>query len=98
MAVLSEARQINRHFFHQPVLADEVIALMNPEYGSCFVDTTLGGGGHAEQMLTHAADARLIGLDQDVRALQAARERLQMYNDRVTFVHTNFSRLDKRVG
>lgn len=96
MAVLSEAGQINRHFFHQPVLADEVIALMNPEYGSCFVDATLGGGGHAEQMLARMQpDARLIGLDQDVRALQAARERLQMYHDRVTFVHTNFSRLDR---
>ncbi len=96
MAVLSEAGLPNRDFFHQPVMADEVVQLMNPEDGNCFVDATIGGGGHAEQLLARMqSGARLIGLDQDVRALQAARERLQMYHDRVTFVHTNFARLDR---
>lgn len=77
-------------------MADEVVQLMSPENGKCFVDATLGGGGHAERLLARMRpEARLIGLDQDVMALQAARERLQKYHPRVTFVHTNFAQLDR---
>jgi 16S rRNA (cytosine1402-N4)-methyltransferase len=52
-------------FSHQPVMADEVLKLLEPERGLWFLDGTVGGGGHAERILESNPAATLIGLDQD---------------------------------
>jgi 16S rRNA (cytosine1402-N4)-methyltransferase len=77
-------------FSHEPVLAEEVIDLLAPERGGVFLDGTLGGGGHAELLLAAGPDVRLIGLDQDPEALEAARRRLGVRGDRVEFIEGNF--------
>lgn len=59
--------------------------------GMTVVDGTLGGGGHAEQMLKSISpDGRLIGIDKDEYALKMARERLGAYEGRVIYVHDDF--------
>lgn len=93
---MAEADPGSPGFFHLSVMADEVVHLLNPADGNIFVDATLGGGGHAERILARMQpEARLIGLDQDIRALQAARDRLRGYKDRVHLVHSNFAQLDQ---
>ena len=77
-------------FSHEPVLAEEVTELLAPERGGVFLDGTLGGGGHAERLVTAGPDVRLIGLDQDPEALAAARRRLGVRGDRVDFIEGNF--------
>ncbi len=77
-------------FTHEPVLADQVVELLAPERGGTFLDGTLGGGGHAERILDAAPDARIVGLDRDPEALEAARGRLGIRGDRVVFVEANF--------
>jgi 16S rRNA (cytosine1402-N4)-methyltransferase len=72
-----------RTFAHTTVMKDEVIAALAPRPGGLYVDVTLGGGGHAEA-ICEAADVRLVGFDRDARALEAARERLARFGDRVT--------------
>lgn len=75
-------------FLHVTVLQEEAAALLAPVPGRRVLDGTLGGGGHAEALL--ARGATVIGLDQDERALEAARARLAPFGDRFTAVHANF--------
>lgn len=65
---------------------------MDPSAGQIYLDGTLGGGGHALRILEASGpDGRLIGVDRDPAALDAARERLSDYETRVTLVHDSFS-------
>jgi 16S rRNA (cytosine1402-N4)-methyltransferase len=75
-------------FSHRTVLLRETVELLAPDPGKVFLDGTLGGGGHAEALLD--AGARVIGLDQDPRALEAARSRLARHGDRFVAEHANF--------
>ena len=81
--------------YHTPVLVEETLTLLQPKPQELYVDGTLGGGGHAEQILMHCGpDGRLIGIDQDDDALASARERLARFGDRVIFCKTNFFMLE----
>ena len=75
--------------WHQPVMRDEVVALLCPAPGRIFLDGTLGGGGHAEALL--AAGARVVGLDRDRDSLEHASRRLASFGDRFTAVQANFA-------
>lgn len=78
-------------FHHQPVLLGEVLdAAGSPKR---VLDCTLGGGGHAAALLSHAPDAYLIGIDRDPEALQAARERLAPFAGRFELHAGPFSRV-----
>lgn len=59
--------------------------------GGLLVDCTVGGGGHSALLLEAHPGLRLIGLDQDPTALEAAHRRLTPFGDRVTLVATNFA-------
>ena len=76
--------------WHEPVLRDEVVALLRPAPGRIFLDGTLGGGGHSEALL--AAGARVVGLDRDIDALEHASRRLAPFGGDFLGVHSDFSR------
>ena len=79
---------------HLPVMRAEVLEYLNCRPGGVYVDGTLGGAGHARDILEQSApDGRLIGLDQDAEAIANARIVLAPYADRVRLVHENFDRL-----
>ena len=81
-------------FHHIPVLLRETMDALAVRPGGTYIDCTVGGGGHAAEILRRSApDGRLIGLDQDDNALRAAGERLAPFGDRVTLVRTNFERI-----
>ncbi|MBI3650193.1 MAG: 16S rRNA (cytosine(1402)-N(4))-methyltransferase RsmH [Acidobacteria bacterium] len=80
-------------YSHQPVLLEETLDWLRPASGGTFVDCTLGLGGHAEAMLKASPETRVIGFDQDLKALAMARERLEKFTDRFQAVHTNFKNL-----
>lgn len=64
-------------FHHIPVLYEEVLSALNLTPGGVYLDATLGGGGHSEGILTRTSpDGRLIGIDRDDAAIQAASARL----------------------
>jgi 16S rRNA (cytosine1402-N4)-methyltransferase len=77
---------------HEPVLVDEVIALLEPSRGGLFVDCTVGLGGHARAVLAAGA-TRLIGLDRDTTALAIATQSLEPWRDHVELVHADFREL-----
>jgi 16S rRNA (cytosine1402-N4)-methyltransferase len=77
---------------HEPVLASEVVALLEPSRGGLFVDCTVGLGGHARALLTNGA-TRLLGLDRDTTALAIAAESLTLWHDRIELVHADYREL-----
>ena len=89
---LEEASGSARSFEHVTVMLEETLDSIAPRAGGVYADATLGGGGHGEQVLERSApDGRLIGIDKDPEALDAARQRLARFGSRVTFVHGSFS-------
>ena len=78
---------------HRPVLLNEVIDHLRCAPGKYFLDSTVGGGGHARAILEKTApDGRLIGIDWDEDALARARLNLQSYRDRLVLIRDNFAR------
>jgi 16S rRNA (cytosine1402-N4)-methyltransferase len=70
-------------YAHVSVLVPEVMTLLSPRPGKRFLDGTLGGGGHSEQILIDSSpDGQVLGLDRDDEALSAARERLWRFDRR----------------
>ena len=82
-------------FKHVSVLLNETIDGLNINPDGIYVDGTLGGGGHAYEVCKHlSSKGRLIGIDQDSEALEAARERLSEFEDKVTMVRSNYCEID----
>ena len=82
---------MSAQFSHIPVLLDETLELLAPARGGIFVDGTLGGGGHAEAVLSRLPESgRLIGIDRDWEAVHAAGDRLSAFGGRFTALHGNF--------
>ncbi len=77
-------------FHHVSVLLQECIDGLQIKPDGIYVDGTLGGAGHSSQIAARLTTGRLIGIDRDPVALQAAGKRLAPYADRVTLVHSNF--------
>jgi len=81
--------------FHKPVLVGEVIASLQCRAGAVYVDGTLGGGGHAFEILRNSApDGRLIGIDADGDALREAGKCLAPFGDRAILVKGNFADME----
>ena len=80
-------------FEHQSVLLMPAVEALHIRPDGIYLDGTLGGAGHSFEIAGRLTTGHLIGLDRDQVALAAARERLEPYIDRVTLVHSNFSRL-----
>ena len=82
-------------FEHIPVLLNECIEGLNIKPDGIYVDCTLGGAGHSSEIAARLSPkGRLIGIDQDIEALSAAKKRLAPY-DNVVYVHNNFSEIKK---
>jgi 16S rRNA (cytosine1402-N4)-methyltransferase len=79
---------VSVEYFHEPVLAKEVVELLCPRPGMVVLDGTLGGGGHAGLLL--AGGARVIALDKDPRALAAASARLARFGEAFRAVRSDF--------
>lgn len=79
-------------FNHTSVLLQETIGQLNIRPGGIYVDGTLGGGGHAYEVLSRLSEhGRLIGIDQDADAIRAASIRLGRFQDRVSIVRSNYA-------
>jgi 16S rRNA (cytosine1402-N4)-methyltransferase len=79
---------------HQSVLLTETVELLAPERGGTFVDCTLGLGGHSELILQKSPKTRVIGIDQDLQAIEFAKKRLEKFGERFQVFHANFSELE----
>ncbi len=80
---------------HVPVLVDEVVAGLQARPGGCFVDCTVGPGGHSSAILKEISPSgRLLGIDADPDAIKIGKDRLSDYGQTVTLVNDNFTNLE----
>jgi len=83
---------------HHPVLLEEVITHLKCRPGRDYIDCTLGGGGHAAEILErNSPKGRLLGIDWDPGAIRIARDRLRRHKGRAKLVCENFSNLSRIV-
>ena len=83
-------------FKHVSVLLNETIEGLNIKPDGIYVDGTLGGGGHAYEVLKRLSPkGRLIGIDQDGEALRAADQRLKGFGEQVTLARDNYCEIDR---
>ncbi len=80
---------MNADFHHEPVMIKEVIASLLTGKTGIYVDGTVGGAGHAYEILLQT-DALLVGIDQDSDALKAAEIKLAQFGFRKILVKANF--------
>ena len=79
---------------HIPVMVEEVMTFLRCEPGRTYVDATLGGGGHASEILKRSTpDGVVIGIEWDENALAEARNVLMPFGDRVKIFRENFIHL-----
>lgn len=81
-------------FKHVSVLLQEAVDGLQVKPSGIYVDGTLGGGGHSYEICKRLdSEGRLIGIDQDAEALEAAKKRLEEFSDRTTFVKSNYEHM-----
>jgi 16S rRNA (cytosine1402-N4)-methyltransferase len=85
--------RMGQDFAHDPVMVDEVVALLGPVPPGVVIDGTVGGGGHAAAILDAHPHLSLLGLDRDPDALEAASDRLARFGARATLRRARFSAL-----
>ena len=80
-------------YSHRPVLLDECIEGLRIRPGGLYLDGTLGRAGHSREIVKRLDAGRLVCLDRDQAALDAARDRLAGCLDKVELIHGNFGDL-----
>ena len=80
-----------QEFHHVPIMVEEIMEQMNPQPGGWYMDGTLGGGGHAFEVLSRIQPGgHLIGIDRDQEALAASGKRLACFGDSLITFHGNY--------
>lgn len=80
-------------YTHKPVLLDECVAALAIRPEGTYVDGTLGRAGHSREIAKRLTTGKLICIDRDMAAIEAAEERLAPWREHVRLVHSNFSEL-----
>ena len=81
---------MEKDYGHKPVLLEECLQALDIKPAGTYLDGTLGRAGHALELLRRLPAGRFVGIDRDLAAIEAARERLAAYSGRVTLLHGNF--------
>jgi len=84
-------------FVHVPVLLDQCIEGLNIKEDGIYMDATVGGAGHSIEIVKRLKGGRLIAIDKDADALQAANKRLNNYIDKVTFIHNDYKNFSEEL-
>ena len=83
-------------FNHKPVLLSETILSLNIKTGGTYVDCTVGGAGHSSEIAKKLDKAgTLVCIDKDEEAIEASKKRLEEFECKKIFVHSNFKDIKK---
>ena len=76
--------------YHVPIMRQEIVDGLRIKPNGVYLDCTLGGGGHAEAILTAAKDVNLVGIDKDYDALRHNQRLVERFGNHVTLVHSDY--------
>ena len=79
---------------HYPVLLNEIISIITPQYGGTFIDCTFGDGGYSKKILEYSK-TKVIALDRDSSSIKASLNLKKKYGKRFSFVNTKFSKINE---
>ena len=89
-----KSKEVQKPFEHISVLPHEVIEYLAPKQDGVYVDCTLGGGGHSRLIADRLGEkGKIVGIDQDPEAIDAARKNLTQYGDKIIYARGNFRNL-----
>ena len=94
----SKEEQLNKKslpFDHLPVMVGEIVELAAPIPAGYFLDATVGGGGHSKALLQNVDGLHLVGIDRDPAAIEAAKNRLELFEKRVQLQRGRFDQLSE---
>ena len=78
---------------HYPVLLNELISIITPQYGGTFIDCTFGQGGYTKKILGFP-ETKVIALDRDIDSLKKAQEIYNKFENRFLFKNIKFSQIN----
>lgn len=86
-------------FTHETVLLKEAVEGLALKKNGIYVDATLGGGGHSEEIVKHLeGTGHLYAFDQDERAIAAAEKRLAPFEKNITIIRANFASIKEELN
>ena len=85
--IISDAKK------HYPVLLNELISIITPQYGGTFIDCTFGQGGYTKKILKFP-DTKVIGIDRDIASSKKAKDIEQKFQNRFLFKNIKFSQIN----
>ena len=83
---------------HYSVMLDETIELLDVNKDGIYVDGTLGRGGHSIRILEQLDSGHLYVFDLDQQAINESKERLEIYKDKITYIHSNFANMKEELA
>ena len=79
---------------HYPVLLNEIISIITPQYGGTFIDCTFGQGGYTKKILEYPK-TKVIALDRDIESIKASLNLEKKFRKRFFFKNKKFSHLNE---
>src|SRR5690625_3640634 len=84
---------------HYSVLNEEAIDGLNIKENGTYVDCTLGGAGHTSEILKRLSpNGKVIAFDQDIHAIENAKNNLSDYDGQLILIHQNFKHLEHELN
>ncbi|WP_130807246.1 16S rRNA (cytosine(1402)-N(4))-methyltransferase RsmH [Senegalia massiliensis] len=80
-------------FNHISVLLEESLNGLNIKPDGIYIDGTMGGAGHSLEIVKRLDTGKLIGVDQDINAINKSKEKLKGYEDKTILIHDNFKNI-----
>jgi len=80
-------------FNHISVLLEESLNGLNIKPDGIYIDGTMGGAGHSLEIVKQLDTGKLIGIDQDINAINKSKEKLKGYEDKTILIHDNFKNI-----
>ena len=77
-------------FKHIPVMLNECIDALNIKPNGTYIDCTVGGGGHSYEIAKRLKNGKLYCFDRDSEAIEASKDHLKEFGDKVEFIKANF--------
>lgn len=83
---------------HYSVLLNESIELLDIKPDGIYVDGTLGRAGHSSKIAERLTTGHLYSFDKDQMAIDESSKRLEPWSDKVTLIHSDFSKMKERLN